>query len=145
MENNKWDLRFMELAVNVSKWSKDTTKVGCCIVKGRTPISFGFNGFPKNVDDNVSERHIRPIKYEYTVHSEINGIILAAKNGHSTNNCTMYVTLYPCSNCAGAIINAGIKTVVCKEKPNFNDEKWGKIWKISEIMFNEANIIIKFL
>ncbi|MFA5207103.1 MAG: dCMP deaminase family protein [Candidatus Paceibacterota bacterium] len=145
MTINKWDLRFMSLAKEVASWSKDTTKVGCCIVYDKNPISMGFNGFPTKTNDEISERHERPLKYLYTVHSEANGLVQAAKNGQKTEGCTMYVTLFPCSNCAGLIVNAGIVRLVCENKPDLNDERWGENWKISYQIFNEANIIIEFI
>lgn len=145
---NKWDYRFMELADMVSTWSKDkSTKVGAVIVNGEdlNPISLGYNGFPKGVNDYVVERHERPLKYEYTVHAEQNAIANAAKNGQSTKNCTMYVNLFPCPRCAGLIVNAGITEVICKEKPDFNHERWGDLWKLSHNIFYEANIKVYYL
>lgn len=142
---NKWDLRFIELTNLVSGWSKDkNTQVGCCIVNNKNPISMGFNGFPKNVNENISERHERPMKYLFTVHAEINAIVNAAKNGQMTNGCDMFVNYYPCCNCAGAIVNAGIKRVICNNKPDFNHHKWGESWKIASIIFDEAGVEVNY-
>jgi len=143
--NNKWDLRFMELADVTASWSKDTrTKVGSVIVKGKNPISMGFNGFPAGVKD-LSERFLPPEKYDWTIHSEANSIVQAAKNGQKTEGCVMYVTLFPCCNCAGLIVNAGIKKVICKNKPDFSNEKYGKSWKTALTIFEEAGITVEYL
>jgi dCMP deaminase len=143
---NKWDLRFMALAHAVAPWSKDTrTKVGSIIVNDRNPISMGFNGPPCGCNDNLKERLEAPLKYMYMVHSEANSLIQSAKNGQKTDGCTMYVTLFPCSNCAGLIVNAGIKRVVCNDKPDFNNEKYGESWRITLVIFEEAGIQLDFI
>lgn len=145
---NKWDFRFMDLADHVSNWSKDkSTKVGAVIVNkdDLNPISIGYNGFPKGIVDDVDERHERPLKYEYTVHAEQNAIANAAKNGQTTNGCSIYVNYYPCSRCAGLIVNSGIKKVFVRYAPDFNDERWGKIWRISEKIFYEANVDVIYI
>lgn len=142
---SKWDLRFIKIAKEIASWSKDSTKVGCCIVKDKNPISMGFNGFPTKIDDNVEERHERPLKYLYTVHAEANALVQAAKNGQQTKDCVIYVTLFPCANCAGLIVNAGIIKVVCENKPDFYDERWGENWRIASQIFDEANIIIEYI
>ncbi|MFW6243349.1 MAG: deoxycytidylate deaminase [bacterium] len=144
----KWDYRFMALADHVSEWSKDkSTKVGAVIVNKSdlNPISIGYNGFPKGIVDDINERHERPLKYEYSVHAEQNAIANAAKNGQTTKECSIYVNFYPCSRCAGLIVNAGIIKVYCKNKPDFNNERWGDIWKISDSILREANIEIIYL
>lgn len=145
---NKWDFRFMELSEHIANWSKDkSTKVGAVIVNkdDLNPISLGYNGFPSGVDDDVDERYERPLKYEYTVHAEQNAIANAAKNGQTTNGCSIYVNFFPCPRCAGLIANAGIKKVYCKNKPDFTDERWGGSWKISETIFNESQINVIYL
>jgi len=143
---DKWDLRFMALAHAVASWSKDIrTKVGSVIVNDRNPISMGFNGFPKGCNDFDKKRFEPPLKYLYTQHSESNALIQSAKNGQKTDGCTMYVTLFPCSNCAGMIVNAGIKRVVCNDKPDFNNEKYGESWRITLIIFEEAKVQLDFI
>lgn len=145
---NKWNLRFNDLAKYIAGWSKDkSTKVGAIIVNAedKNPISMGFNGFPANVNENIPERHERPLKYSFTVHGEINAIANAAKNGQKTKGCDMYVNYFPCCNCAGAIVNAGIKKVICENKPNLNDERWGENWKISLMILNEGGVEIEYV
>ena len=143
---DKWDSRFLDISKLVSSWSKDKrTKVGAVIVCGRNPISFGFNGFPVGCDDNIMERYEAPKKYFWTIHSEANAIIQAAKNGQKTDGCDIYVNLFPCANCAGLIVNAGIKRVFCEAKPDFNHERWGESWKIAHTIFTEAKVEIIYL
>jgi len=145
---DKWKLRFTELAKHVANWSKDkSTKVGAIIVnpEDRNPISMGFNGFPTKVNEDIPERHERPLKYLYTVHGEINAIANAAKNGQRTKDCDMYVNYFPCCNCAGAIVNAGIKKLICENKPDFNNERWGENWKISLIILTEGGVEIEYI
>jgi len=142
----KWDLRFMALAYATASWSKDIrTKVGSVIVNDRNPISMGFNGLPRGCNDEIKERFEAPEKYLWIVHSEQNAIAQASKNGQKTDGCTMYVTLFPCSNCAGMMVNAGIKRVVCNDRPNFANEKYGEGWKITLKIFEEAGIQVDFI
>ena len=138
------DLEFMQLAYSISEKSEDSTKVGSVIVNPLNDevISYGFNDFPKNVDKNINERWNNPLKGRYIVHSEVSAIINSKKD---VSGCDIYVNLYPCSNCAGAIVNAGIKRVFCESKPDFNNEKWGISWNISKIIFEEANIEVIFI
>jgi len=64
----KWNERFMSLAEEVSKWSKDpSTQVGCILVKDRRVISTGFNGLPRGISDSLDRLTNREIKYEMTV------------------------------------------------------------------------------
>jgi dCMP deaminase len=145
---DKWKIRFGELAKYIAGWSKDkSTKVAAIIVnpEDKNPISMGFNGFPAKVNEDILERHERPLKYLFTVHGEINAIANAAKNGQKTKNCDMYVNYFPCCNCAGAIVNAGIKKLICENKPNLNDERWGENWKISLIILTEGGVEIEYI
>lgn len=143
---DKWDLRFMALAHAVASWSKDIrTKVGSVIVNDRNPISMGFNGFPKGCNDFDKKRFEPPLKYLYTQHSESNAIAQSAKNGQKTDGCTIYVTLFPCSSCAGMIVNAGIKRVVCNDRPTLDNEKYRESWGIAIKIFEEAGIQVDFI
>jgi len=117
---DNWDQRFVGLAHTVAQWSKDpSVKVGAVIVnpKNRAVVSLGFNGFPRNVADNLTangSRYERPVKYIYTEHAERNAIYNAARLGHSTEGCTLYLNWAPdnvCADCARAIIQAGISVV----------------------------------
>lgn len=107
-----WHERFMKLALEVASWSKDpSTQVGCVLVKDKKVISTGYNGFPKNISDDLDRLYNREEKYEITVHAEVNAVTTAALHGVSTEGSTCYVTFNPCSRCAAVLINAGIKEV----------------------------------
>lgn len=111
-----WDEYFMGVAYLAGMRSKDpNTQVGACIVSNDNKIlSMGYNGLPRGCSDDEFPwaREGDPLdnKYFYTTHSELNAIL--NYRGGSLENAKMYVTLFPCNECAKAIIQAGIKTIV---------------------------------
>ena len=111
-----WDEYFMGVAALAGMRSKDpNTQVGCCIVSRQNKIlSIGYNGFPTGVSDDRFpwSRDGEPLmtKYPYVTHSELNAIL--NYRGGSLEDAILYVTLFPCNECAKAIIQSGIKTVV---------------------------------
>jgi len=140
-----WNKRFFYLSEHISTWSKDrSTKVGAVIAKDNRIITTGYNGFPQGSKDDLDYRHERPLKYKWTEHAERNAIFIAARKGDSTLGATMYLQWYPCVDCARAIIQSGIVRVVCT-KPNFDDERWGEDFKISDEMFKECNIEMVYI
>jgi len=141
-----WDKRFIDLANHIATWSKDTnTKTGAVIVdKDNRVISMGYNGFPSGAVDTREDKYEKPQKYFYTEHAERNAIYNAAKLGISTDGCTMYIMWFPCADCARAIIQSGIKKLVCHE-PDLNLPKWGEHFEKSLEMFNEVNMKIVYI
>lgn len=109
-----WDEYFMGVALLASKRSKDpNTQVGACIVnKSRRILSTGYNGFPSGCSDDIFpwEREGDDTKYNYVVHAELNAILNA--HGKSLEGARIYVDLFPCNECAKAIIQSGIAEVV---------------------------------
>lgn len=109
-----WDEYFMGVALLASKRSKDpNTQVGACIVdENNIILSTGYNGFPFGCSDDAYpwERQGEDTKYKYVVHAELNAILNA--NGKSLKGAKLYVDLFPCNECAKAIIQSGIKEVV---------------------------------
>lgn len=111
-----WDEYFMGVATLSGMRSKDpNTQVGACIVSSDHKIlSMGYNGFPTGCSDDAFPwaREGEPLenKYFYTTHSELNAIL--NYRGGSLEGATMYVTLFPCNECAKAIIQSGIKRLV---------------------------------
>ena len=111
-----WDEYFMGVAFLSGMRSKDpSTQVGACIVSQDNKIlSMGYNGFPIGCsDDEFSwdrEKEGLDSKYYYSTHSELNAIL--NYRGGSLEGAKLYVSLFPCNECAKAIIQAGIKTVV---------------------------------
>ena len=104
----------MSVAVLAAMRSKDpNTQVGACIVgEDKRIISTGYNGFPRGCsdDDFPWDREGEETKYPFVVHAELNAILNAG--GRNVNGATLYVGLFPCNECAKAIIQAGIKEVV---------------------------------
>ena len=114
-----WDEYFMSVAILSGMRSKDpNTQVGACIVSSDNEIlSMGYNGLPIGCSDDefpwAREGEALETKYVYTVHSELNAIL--NYRGGSLEGAKLYVSLFPCNECAKAIIQAGIKTVVYDE------------------------------
>ncbi len=109
-----WDEYFMGVALLASKRSKDpNTQVGACVADSNNIIlSTGYNGFPIGCSDDEYpwNREGDDTKYPYVVHAELNTILNA--NGKNLRGSRIYVSLFPCNECAKAIIQAGIKEVV---------------------------------
>ena len=145
MLSNKWHYRFMELAFLISTWSKDTsTKTGAVVVGPDREIrATGYNGCVRGVDDDIPERMERPTKYDFFEHAERNAIYNACLTGTSLKGCIMYATHAPCTDCARAIIQAGIKTVVTNKiiiDENTPKGTWRDKLEYSAQMFKEAGI-----
>jgi dCMP deaminase len=142
----EWNEYFLNIAESVKLKSKDRrTQIGAVIVgRNNEIVSTGYNSFPRGINDDVEERQIRPEKYFWMVHGEMNSILNAARIGVSTNGCKMYLTCgVPCSNCGRAIINAGITEVYCKtEDTTKNREKWDEESKRTIEMFSESGVKI---
>ena len=111
-----WDEYFMGVAQLAAERSKDpSTQVGACIVDGEKRIlSTGYNGFPHGCSDDEfpwnRDESKGDTKYQYVVHAELNAILNAS--GKSLAGSTLYVGLFPCNECAKAIIQAGVKEVI---------------------------------
>ncbi len=138
-----WDEYFMGVAELSGKRSKDpSTQVGCCIVSADNKIlSMGYNGFPMGCSDDEfpwskdnSEEDPYNAKYLYVTHSELNAIL--NYRGGSLEGSKMYVTLFPCNECAKAIIQAGIKTII------YADDKYAGTpgVRASKRMLNAAGV-----
>ncbi|MEY3325090.1 MAG: deoxycytidylate deaminase [Chitinophagaceae bacterium] len=111
-----WDEYFMGVALLSAKRSKDPgTQVGACIVNAQNKIvGAGYNGFPIGChDDNLpwdKQGSFLDTKYPYVCHAELNAIL--NNIGMSLQGCRIYTALFPCNECAKAIIQAGITEVV---------------------------------
>ncbi len=108
-----WDEYFMGIALLTAQRSKDpSTRVGACIVSDDNIImSTGYNGMPKGCSDDEFpwDREGEQTKYPYVVHAELNAILNA--NGRDLRGSRIYVDLFPCNECAKAIIQCGIKEI----------------------------------
>ena len=114
-----WDAYFMGIAMLSKERSKDpNTQVGACVVNNQNRIvTMGYNGLPNGCDDDMcpwDKRNgsLEETKYAYVAHAELNAIL---NHRGSVENCILYVTLFPCNECAKAIIQSGIKKIVYLE------------------------------
>ena len=111
-----WDEYFMGIALLSSMRSKDpSTQVGACIVNSEKRIlSMGYNGMPRSCSDDEfpwdKNESALNSKYLYVCHAELNAILNWASG--NVRGCTVYTTLFPCNECAKAIIQSGIAEVV---------------------------------
>ena len=115
MQIINWDEYFMGLAHLSAKRSKDpSTQVGAVIVnEEKRVVGVGYNGFPYGCEDSAfpwtRDGDTLDTKYPYVVHAELNAILNSIQK---LNGCTIYVSLFPCNECAKAIIQSGIKYIV---------------------------------
>ncbi|NLY62663.1 MAG: dCMP deaminase family protein [Erysipelothrix sp.] len=139
-----WNEYFMSVAHLSALRSKDpNTQVGACIVNDDNVIvGIGYNGLPKGCSDdefpwgNVGET--LDTKYAFVVHAELNAIL----NSYSSlKDCTIYVSLFPCNECAKAIIQSGITKII------YEDDKYAATdaVKASKRMLKAANVEIEQL
>lgn len=134
-----WPQFFMGVAKLAAKRSRDpNTQVGACIVYDRKIVSTGYNGMPHTCDDcglpMEREGEWLDTKYPYVVHAEMNAILNAPTTRLKDHE--IYVTLFPCADCAKAILQAGIKKVVYLEDKHPNDATYvaaKRMFELSEI------------
>jgi len=143
---SNWDKRYLNLAKEVSTWSKDpSSKIGAVAIgsKGQV-LAQGYNGFPRGIDDSQSRYSVKEIKYKYVVHAEQNVIYNATYNGVSLDGSTLYVWGLPvCSDCAKGVIQVGIKRVVMPidKYPT----QWVESFSQTSLMFDEAGVDYGFI
>ncbi|MDD2394641.1 MULTISPECIES: dCMP deaminase family protein [Sphaerochaeta] len=140
-----WDEYFMGVAVLSSMRSKDpNTQVGACIVNADHKIvGVGYNGFPIGVNDDEvpweREGDWLDTKYPYVCHAELNAILNAISS--SLKGCSLYVGLFPCNECAKAIIQSGIREVVYLSDKYADAENT----KASKWMFDQTGVTYRKL
>lgn len=113
-KQKRYDLSYLNMAKEWSKLSYCSRKqVGALIVKNGMIISDGYNGTPTGFDncceDNNKETHW------FVIHAEANAILKCARNGHSCDHATLYLTHSPCKDCSKLILQSGIKRLVYLE------------------------------
>ena len=136
-----WDEYFMSVAILSSLRSKDpSTQVGACIVKDKKIMGTGYNGAPNGMNDDVFPRYrageetnnVYAIKNTWVVHAELNAIL---NSNNNLKGSTLYVTLFPCNECAKAIAQSGIKKVVyLRTYDNI------KLMTVSKAIFDAADV-----
>lgn len=128
---------------HLAAWrSKDpSTQVGACIVNASNRIvGIGYNGMPSGCDDHEfpweREGETNETKYPYVVHAELNAILNSI---HNLQGCRIYVSLFPCNECAKAIIQSGIKEII------YEDDKYATSDSVlaSKRMLNAAGVKLR--
>jgi len=140
-----WDDYFMSIAILSAQRSKDpSTQVGACIVdSSKKIIGVGYNGFPIGCSDDelpwAREGDFLDTKYPYVCHAELNAILNSV--GRNLSGSSIYIALFPCNECAKAIIQSGIKEVV------YLSDKYSELkeYKASRRMLEMAGINLRQL
>lgn len=129
----EWSDYFMAIAFLSAQRSKDPrTQVGACIVNEEKKIvGIGYNGMPNKCSDDAmpwgrEAENVLDTKQLYVCHAELNAVL--NKNSADVKNCTIYVALFPCNECAKVVIQSGIKEVIYysdkyHERPEFMASK----------------------
>jgi dCMP deaminase len=146
-----WDETFMHEVYWWARRSKDPrTKIGAVLVLpgDKDPISHGYNGFARAVEDDVEPRWERPEKYEWVVHAEENSVLNCSWKGQSSKGSIMYTQGIPCTRCADAVVQGGIIEVVVHKQwqeyeKKFGWDKWIDSAKRTEKKFAEAGIKVR--
>ena len=134
-----WDEYFMGVSMLSGMRSKDpNTQVGACIVgKDHRILSMGYNGFPNGCSDDLfpwaREGAVLETKYSFVAHSELNAILNS--HGVDLKGTTMYCTLFPCNECAKAIVQVGIKRVIYLSMYAHQE-----LVEITNVMFEKAGV-----
>ena len=134
-----WDEYFMGIAMLSGQRSKDpNTQVGACIVKENRIVGIGYNGLPKGCSDDDfpwnKTGDFLDTKYPYIVHAELNAILNSTSD--DLKNAAIYVALFPCNECAKAIIQSGIRHVVyLSDKYKDSD-----VFKASRLLFDKSGV-----
>jgi dCMP deaminase len=126
-----WDAIFMQEATLWSCRSHDIqTQCGCVIVKDKTVISTGYNGFVRDINDHTLP-NTRPEKYPFMIHAESNAIYNAVRLGRSTLDSTIYITAPPCLDCLQMLYQCGVKNIIYSDisrpKMAINNDNYAKM------------------
>lgn len=140
--------KYLSLARHqASLFSKDpSTQVGALLLAPQSLqiLSMGYNGFPRGINETIAERWERPTKYLYAEHAERNAIYNAARRGTPLEGAICVVTLFPCADCARALIQSGISRLVCPQ-PDMNHDRWGAHFEVSLKLLEEAQVQLQWV
>lgn len=139
---DKWDVRFLELAEFISKWSKDpSTKAGAVIIdSNRRIISVGYNGLPKGISKEHRYLDDRKVKYAAILHAEHNALIFAKQD---LRGCTLYTwPLSSCAHCTSMFIQADIERFVFPDTPHKIKDRWEWNIGIADRLRVEAGVAV---
>jgi dCMP deaminase len=141
--------KYLNLANKIGKsFSKDLdNEAGSIILNSKTlaPISFGYSGMPRGIDDTVQERLVEPEKSFWVEDSEKNAIFNAIRE--KLEKATLFANFIPCMHCARAIVGVGIKELVTKE-PDLSqdkDQRWKASFDRSIKLFKEAGVNVQYI
>lgn len=139
MSAKSWDRRFLRIAFDVGRWSKDPRKgVGAVLVSpDRRRWAHGYNGFPSGIEDTTERLKDEATRLRLTVHAELNCLLNAS---FDTDGCALYSTQFPCHECAKAIIQKRVGRVVAPTWEHRTDSKWRDSWLIAGELLAEANV-----
>ena len=142
-----WEKRFLRLAAGeINSWSKDpSTKVSSLLFRGKYPLMPSYNGFPPGIEDSLERLENREMKYKLVQHAEANAISNCARLGISTDGASMAITHFPCSNCAGLLISAGIKKVIVQKPTEEFLSRWQESIDLSKSLFKEAGVEVRVI
>ena len=141
-ERCSWDEYFMHLAEESAERSKDpSTKVGACLVKNKRVLSLGYNGAPRRFPDSevpatsYEMDNIIHQKNTFMVHAELNAILNYGGNLGDLEGASIYVTIFPCHECAKILAQLGIKEIIYR-----NDYHRAKILFASKYILDKCGI-----
>lgn len=137
--------KMFDLALVIAKQSPDLSrKVGCVLHDGHSKVlSTGFNTLPGNCAHH-DDRLARPDKYDWTQHAEARAVSQAAREGVKLAGAHATMLWYPCPQCAGILVDAGISSLV-SYAPDFSDPTWGAKFRISEQILQDNKVEIQFM
>jgi dCMP deaminase len=135
-----WQHRFMRLALEVGSWSKDPrSKVGAILVDNRKRvIGLGYNGFPRNIEDDPALLTSREAKLARMVHAEVNAILNATS---SVEGAAIFTTLHPCGECSKIIIQCGVSHIYHLQSPE-GHPRWAADFAQADQVLGEAGVFI---
>ena len=125
-------------------FSKDpSTKVGAILLAPGSlqVLSLGYNGMPRGINEAIQERWQRPVKYKYVEHAERNALYNACRHGTPIEGSIAVITMFPCSDCARALIQSGVRTVVAPPPQDTSTGgRWAEDHAVSSEMLAEAGV-----
>lgn len=141
-------IKYHRLACSLAQeFSKDpSTKVGSFLIAPDSlqVLSLGYNGMPRGVSEEVQTRWERPAKYQYVEHAERNALYNACRHGTPIEGAICVVTMFPCTDCARALIQSGVRTLVAP-RPDTQHPRWGSQFQVALEMFEEVGMQLMLL
>jgi dCMP deaminase len=144
---NKWHKRYIELARNISTWSKDPSRqIGAVAISDSGQVlATGYNGFPRGIEDTPERYENKETKYKLVVHAEMNCIYNATYNGVSLEGSSLYIWgLPPCSECAKGMIQVGVRNVYYSYGQQI-PQKWLESLETTIELFKESGVTLDLI